>query len=141
MLPRRTLVLLEFAGWALLLLLSCLAGGLGHRWRRGRWRCGRFLGRHRDDRRRRGIDIVIVASIDWSLRGSVAVRVRFAVGFSRRTAVRARATATTTMRASAFGHATMFVMGCLLALSRRHLPACSRCSCGSRGRTYAHASP
>jgi hypothetical protein len=101
-------------------------------------RCGGVLGRDRDRRGRRVIDWFV--SIDWSL-GSVAVRVRLAIGLGGRTVVRARATAATTMRASAFGHATMFVMGCVLALSRQlKAGVFSRCSCGSRGRTKAHAS-
>ena len=77
----------------------------------------------------------------------LAVRVRLASGIGGRTAVRARATATT-MRASAFGHATMFVMGCVLAIvTPESTGVISRCSCGSRGRTdqevarKRHASP
>jgi hypothetical protein len=57
-----------------------------------------------------------VAVIRGRLWGPVEVRVRLASVFGGRTAVRARPTAAT-MRASAFGHATMFVMGYLLAVA------------------------
>jgi len=127
MLARRPLVRPSIFTRRTLLLLSCLArrfrrGWSGRRCRRRcgrgrRRRCGGVLRRHRGNWGRRVIDLV--ASIDWSLGGSVEVRVRLAVGLSARTVVRARATAATTMRASAFGHATMFVMGCVLALSRQ----------------------
>ena len=57
-----------------------------------------------------------VAVIGRCLRGTVEVRIRLASVFGGRIAVRARPTAAT-MRASTFGHATMFVMGYLLAVA------------------------
>ena len=150
MLAGRPLVRPSILTGRTLLLLSRLArrfrrGWRGRRCRRRRGqrrRCWGVLGRDRDRRGRRVRVIDWVAFIDWSLGGSVAVWVRLAVGLCGRTIVRARATAATTMRASAFGHATMFVMGFVLALSRQlNAGVFSRCSCGSRGRTKAHASP
>ena len=60
----------------------------------------------------------LIATIGGRFRCAVEVRVRLAGVFGGSTAVRARPAAAT-MRASAFGHATMFVMGCVLALSLR----------------------
>jgi hypothetical protein len=60
--------------------------------------------------RRRVVGIPAIGGCLW---GSIEVRVRLA-RVCRRAAVRARPTAAT-MRASTFGHATMFVMGCLRA--------------------------
>jgi hypothetical protein len=109
-LARPLFLLPVLSGWSLLLdprLARCFRGG-----RRGRWSDRGVLSRDGGHGRRRGVDVVA------SLFGDVwGVRVRLASGISGRTAVRARATATT-VRASAFGHATMFVMGCVLAVSR-----------------------
>jgi len=65
--------------------------------------------------------VVVVARVRWSVWARVAVRVRLA-RLGGIATIRARPTAAT-VRASAFGHATLFVMGCLLALTRRDLPA------------------
>lgn len=120
MIARALVVLAEFALGPLLLLLPRFGRGFsggGGRRRGRRSRLGCVLGYDGSHGWRRGVDRV--TSIYWSLRGSIEVRIRLASGISGRTAVRARATATT-MRASAFGHATMFIMGCLLAMSRRY---------------------
>jgi hypothetical protein len=119
MISRPLFVLLEFP-WRALLLLACLSRGFGRGSRRRRSGGCVLCGYEGHGRRRRCV-VVVVASINWSFGGSVSVRVWLASLIGGRTAVRARATATT-VRASAFGHATMFVMGCLLATSRRHLP-------------------
>jgi hypothetical protein len=123
--PRSRLVLAELSRGRLLLLtwltwltwltrLTRLRRGLASG-RRRRGRGGRdvldangCLG----TRRRLGH----VAVIGRSLRAPVEVRVRLASVIGGRTAVRARPTAAT-MRASTFGHATMFVMGYLLAVA------------------------
>jgi hypothetical protein len=55
----------------------------------------------------------------------VEVRVRLACVISGRTAVRARPAAAT-LRASTFGHATVFVMGCVLTTAHRLAPMLPR---------------
>ena len=122
MVARTLIMLAKFSRRTLLLRLACFARrfGYGRRRRRGCWG---VLSRDESHRRRRRVDVV--ASINWGLRGSVQVRVRLAGRISGRSAVRARAPATT-VRASAFGHATLFVMGYVLATSHQHLLECSR---------------
>jgi len=87
----------------------------------GRWRgrCGwSVLGGHERGGRRRGVGII--ACVGWCVGPRVAVGVRVAL-FGGGATIRARPSAAT-VRASAFGHATMFVMGCLLATIRRDSP-------------------
>jgi len=82
-------------------------------------RCRGVLGRDRGQVRRRWGGVI--ASIRRGIGSPVAIRIGVADGIGWRLIVRTRATATT-VRASAFGHATMFVMGCLRAMSRRYRP-------------------
>jgi hypothetical protein len=116
MLARAMLLLAIFSLRPLLLVDSRLAGRFRDR-RRRRWCSWGVLSRDGGYRRRRIVCVVA------SRGGSVwCVRVRLASRISGRTAVRARATATT-VGTSAFGHATMFVMGVVFAVSRRNRPA------------------
>jgi hypothetical protein len=66
-----------------------------------------------------------IATLGWRLGGPVEVRVRLACVIGGRTAVRARPSAAT-MRASTFGHAAVFVMGCELTTARRLTPVLPR---------------
>jgi len=121
--PRSRLVLAKLSRWRLLLVtwlarfawltrLTRLRRGLADGCRR---RGGRdVLDGNGCLGTRRGLGHVAV--IGRRLGGPVEVRVRLASVFGGLRAVRARPTAAT-MRASTFGHATMFVMGFLLAVA------------------------
>ena len=86
--------------------LPRFGGLLGSRWRGSR---GSVLGRYgRDGRRRRGVDGDV--GTGWCVRSRIAVRIRLAL-FGGIATILARPSAAT-VRASAFGHATRFVMGC-----------------------------
>jgi hypothetical protein len=102
-------------------------------WLRWGFRCG---GRRRRRRRCRGcvLDgdeaprwgprVVVVATVIGRFGCPVEVRVWLASRFGGRTAVRARPAAAT-LRASAFGHAAVFVMGCVLTMAlRTTCPGC-----------------
>jgi len=118
--PRSRLVLAELARGRLLLVTWLT---------RFAWFTGLSRGLVGGRRRRGGRDVLDgdgclgtrrrlghVAVIGRCLGGPVEVRVRLASVIGGRAAVRARPTAAT-MRASTFGHATMFVMGYLLAVA------------------------
>jgi len=118
--PRSRLVLAKLSRWRLLLVTWLT---------RFAWFTGLRRGLVGGRRRRGGRDVLDgngclgtrrglghVAVIGRRLGGPVEVRVRLASVFGGLRAVRARPTAAT-MRASTFGHATMFVMGYLLAVA------------------------
>jgi hypothetical protein len=112
----------------LAILLAWLSGCFGGRWWRWRrrWCRGRFLSGGDAPSRRRSV--VGFAAIVRSFRRPVEVRVWLASGFGGRTAGRARPSAAT-LRASAFGHAAVFVMGCVLTMALgQRVRAASRCS-------------
>ena len=120
-------------------LLACVphlgrsVGGRGRwRWRRG------VLGDHGCDGWRRGVSVI--PGVGWRVWARFAVRVRLAL-FGGIATIRARPSAAT-VRASAFGHATMFVMGVFTRDNTAGLPARRRgAPVESRDRTKRHASP